>query len=654
MRRLFTFATVLMVGTAMMAQNKIPFKGNVQTHQIAKEITERAASSTQKTGPNMGGTDMSTASVTKLLSLPNAYGYAIQRNQHQLTAYPSLRSVAFCNRQSPTVYGGGASGDLRYTISTDNGVTWSNTTSVGGIINTAASTSGPARYPASILFANGGENVSNLKLHVVAPTLDPTTGSGWTNQLHCTVQDPTTAGAYASQEDYNFSATGLFSVGGNITERVHKSGEFWAVADNVNTGDESMYIMKGSYDATAMKMNWVIVDTLTADWNIAVDAAVHHTSAAIAFSPDGTKGYVAALGDVTGGRDSAYFPVIWSFNGTDFDPAVEVDININPALGAYVQQWVDTANNPISPTGKVTCGFNYDLTVDSKGHPHFMTIVGPAAVDGTAYSISSGFGMREMDIHIMDDGNWYATPISIQNAFRATMGTAPDDFGEDPQPMTARTVDGNYLFFTWTDTDTTGATTTDNTSPDIWGRMYDVNAGIFTDSVNWTLNDPNWHTKAHAAKTSEYVFESTTTSACGKSFEVPTTIINYTDPTNVLTTCEIYYFTDITYKCEDATSPADNIVLAPAVSIQPALGMSDMKVYPNPTRSILNVEMKLAKQENVTISLINVNGQTVMSKVIENTSALSERFNVANLASGLYFLQVTNSKGTQAQKVVID
>lgn len=653
MRRLFTFATVLMVGTAMMAQNKIPFKGNVQTHQIAKEITERAASSTQKTGPNTGSTDMSTASVTKLLSLPNAYGYAIQRNQHQLTAYPSLRAVAFANRQDPNTYGGGGSGDIRYTVSTDNGDTWSNTSSVGGIINTGAATSGPARYPANILFTNGGETTSNLKLHVMAPALDPAAGTGWNSQLHCTVQDVASTGAYPSQEDYNFTATGLFSAGGNITERGHKSGEFWMVCDNVNTGDDNMYIMKGSYDATSMKMNWVIVDTLTADWNTAVDGATHHTAGAIAFSPDGTKGYVAALGDVTGGRDSAYYPVFWSFNGTDFDPAVEVNIDINPALGAYVQQWVDSANNPISPTGKVTCSFNYDLTVDSKGHPHFMTIIGPAAVDGTAYSISSGFGMREMDIHIMDDGNWYATAVGIQNAFRETLGTAPDDLAEDPQPMTARTVDGNYLFFTWTDSDTTIGTT-NNSAPDIWGRMYDVNSGLFTDSVNWTLNDPNWHTKAHCAKTSEYVFEGASTSACGKSFEVPTVIINYTSPTNVLTTCEVYYFTDISYKCEDATSPADNIILAPAVSIQPALGMSDMKVYPNPTRSILNVEMKLAKQENVTISLINVNGQTVMSKVVENASAVSERLNVANLASGLYFLQVTNSKGTQAQKVVID
>lgn len=645
MRKLFTLATALVVSSTMMAQQTIPFHGTVKSHTIAPEPTEQMLNS-HKTSPNTGGaTDLSTQAVTKLLSLPNAYGYGAARAQKQLTALPNQNAVVAVNRQSPTVYGEGTSGNLRYVISTNQGDTWTDGIQIGGMINTNAAANGPARYPNAILFQNGGSTAADLKLHVVSPTVDAASGSGWTFQNRLTVQDPTTINAYTSQEDYDLGGTEIFYSTGNITERVHGSGEFWMVCSSSNTSDENMYIFKGAYDATALKLNWALVDTLITDWNINVDAATHWTMGAIAFSPDGSKGYVAVLGDLTGGRDSAYAPIFYDFNGSTFGNAYEVDINI-PQLSAYVQQWVDSAGTPLSD-GKITCSFNFDMNVDMNGDPHFFTIVGPAA-STQPYSISSGFGMRMMDIHQFQ-GDWYATEIGPQRTFRETLGTAPDDLPVDPTPGISRTVDGKYLFYTWTDTDTTGVGGNDNTSPDMWGRMMDVSTSMMTDSINWTLSDPNWHTKARIAKTSEYVFQNATTSSCGKEFEVPTTIMNFTDPTNVLTTCEIYYFSDIIYKCEDAIRPATTVAIQPA-----SIGVNNLKAFPNPAKNVLNVQMNLSNMETVSISLVNMNGQTVLNKVVNNTSDVSEQFNVANLASGLYFLQVTTSKGTQSQKVLVN
>lgn len=655
MKKILTLTYTLLIGATLIAQQAIPFKGKVNTHSITQSTSE-SSNEAQKTGPYAGnGTQMSTTSASILHSLPNAYGYGTFRGQKQITAYPELNTVAFANRSNPAVFGG-TSNDLRYVISTDAGDTWSNSMTVGGIINPNGSLSGMPRYPNAILFSNGN-TLSDLKMHVTAPTIAPGT-STWDSQVHITVQNPSNVLANTSQEDYNFTGMGIFQ-SSNITERVHNSGEFWMICNSATVGNDSFYVCKGIYDSLTQKLNWTIHDKLLGNWNTTVDGAAHYTTAKIAFSTDGTKGFVAALGDLVGGRDSIYQPVFWNYNnnghflnGTEY----EIDINAGTALQNYVLQWVDSNNVPIANAtgGKVTTSFDFDLTVDMNGIPHFFTIIGPAAVDGTPYSISSGFGLREIDIRL-NGGLWYATEIAKQLCFRETVGTSPSDLAIDPAPMLSRSVDGKYIFYTWTDTDTTGGGgSTDNTAPDFWGRMVDVSTNLGTDSINWTLNDPNWHTKSRIAKTSEYVFEATSTSACGKKLEVPTTILNFTDITNVQTTCEVIYFTDILYDCADAVNAMKMANLFLGTGISNTNDFQNLRIYPNPAKDRLTLQLQLAKAEKLTISLTNLNGQVLLSKNIENTQEVNESFDISKLASGMYFLQINSKNGTQSQKVIIE
>lgn len=655
MKKLTTFFSLALWGTfSLVAQHAKPVTAPIQVDAMQTENLMHFQRKAPLTLVEEGGSNMKTNSVTvtKLLTLPNAFGYSAT-GQKQLTAYPELNTVAFLNRQDPNTYGGGITGDLRYTISTDKGLNWSNTSVIGGVVNTNAVSSGPARYPNSILFTNGGNSLANLKLHTVAPTVDPASGSGWTSLLQLTIQSPTTNSAYASQELYSYDGQGVFYSNGNITERIHNSGEFWMVCtSSITANNQYIYALKGYYDATLMAMVWEIKDSLTANWMPDNTGALMHSAASIAFSPDGTKGYVVAMGDIEGGRDSIFQPVIWEFNGSTFDNAYEVDINI-PDLNNYILQWADSAGTPlaIDTKGMVTCG-RFDLTVDYLGNPHIMATVLAAATSGQPYFLSSGGYMREMDIH-KQGGNWNFTQVARQLCFREVLPnttSANADLTIDPQPMLSRSLDGKFLFYTWTDTDTTGATSTDNVAPDFWGRMLDVSTGLMTDSINWTLNDPNWHTKSRIAKTSEYVFETTTASACGRAFEVPTSIIDFSNLGNVGAATNIYYFSDISYKCEDATHlPSTSVGIKPT-----SLGIQDFKAYPNPTKDVLHIEINLAHIDNITITLVNLNGQTVLSKSLNNTAVVNEHFNVESLPSGLYFLQVSNSKGTQAQKVVVE
>lgn len=651
MKTFLTISSFLLICSFAMAQKAIPFKGKVITYSPI-EAKEPSNSSVHKTSPNTGGgTGMSTQSVSFLHSLPNAYGYATAIGQKQLTTYPELNSIAFCNRVNPAVIGGGTTSDLIYSISTNAGNSWLTSPLV---INVNSTGNGYPRYPNSVLFRNGGTGLTDLKLHVVSPTLTATTGGTWDGILEATVQDvANTNSAYTSQEDYNYQNIDAFQAF-SMTERVHNSGEFWMVCNSISAGNDSLYVFKGNYDATVQKINWALNDAILPTWNTAYDGAAHHTTPRLAFSPNGTTGYLAILGDIVGGRDSSYMPIVWSFNGTHFVNETEVDLNV-PSLNNYVLQWQDSLGVPIAAAtgGKVTTAFDFDLTVDILGHPHIMTIVGPAAVDMNSmpYVISSGFGMREMDI-TWDNNTWSSMEIARQMTFREVLGTAPDALQIDASPMISRSLDGRYIFYTWTDTDVTGIGGNDNTQPDLWGMMLDVTLGLVTDSINWTVNDPSWHKKARAAKTSEYVLETPSSSTCGTTLTVPTTIFDPHDLTDMLTTCDVYYVSDISYPCESAVNVAK--LTGFFAGIQHPSSLQNLRVYPNPAHNQFIVQLQMPQLDDVNMVLYNTTGQKIWTKSLQNTTDIKETVNSTALSSGIYFLQVSNSTSTKTEKIVIE
>ena len=75
--------------------------------------------------------------------------------------------------------------------------------------------------------------------------------------------------------------------------------------------------------------------------------------------------------------------------------------------------------------------------------------------------------------------------------------------------------------------------------------------------------------------------------------------------------------------------------------------LEGVSIYPNPTTSILNIKMN---QDNSEVSLVDVNGRVVLSQVFsEATTAI---FNVADLASGVYFVQIVSNGTIETMKIV--
>lgn len=72
-----------------------------------------------------------------------------------------------------------------------------------------------------------------------------------------------------------------------------------------------------------------------------------------------------------------------------------------------------------------------------------------------------------------------------------------------------------------------------------------------------------------------------------------------------------------------------------------------IQVYPNPANDYLTIE--LANNENTNISLINILGEMVLNKQINN----SEKIELSNLSKGIYFLSIQNLTGKATQKLII-
>lgn len=99
----------------------------------------------------------------------------------------------------------------------------------------------------------------------------------------------------------------------------------------------------------------------------------------------------------------------------------------------------------------------------------------------------------------------------------------------------------------------------------------------------------------------------------------------------------------------------DNINLATPAGVREINNISNVRLFPNPTTSLTTIEVSLAKQDNVTISVYNTMGQIVLSQQHNNVPAGDNAFtlNTENLTSGIYNVVTTSKQGVNTQKLSV-
>lgn len=107
---------------------------------------------------------------------------------------------------------------------------------------------------------------------------------------------------------------------------------------------------------------------------------------------------------------------------------------------------------------------------------------------------------------------------------------------------------------------------------------------------------------------------------------------------------------------ENVVKPATTIISNPqtynGATTTATTYTQDLKVYPNPTKDILNVNLSLTTEMSMTLELIDQMGRTVQSIQTAKTNAINQQLNVSDLANGVYILRAYNKEVVLTKRII--
>ncbi|BDS14535.1 T9SS type A sorting domain-containing protein [Aureispira anguillae] len=79
---------------------------------------------------------------------------------------------------------------------------------------------------------------------------------------------------------------------------------------------------------------------------------------------------------------------------------------------------------------------------------------------------------------------------------------------------------------------------------------------------------------------------------------------------------------------------------------------AEMSAYPNPTNTILNVEVKFEEATNVQYIMTDVSGRVIFIADSDNVTEETQTFNVEQFPAGVYFITAKTDKGATTQRII--
>jgi hypothetical protein len=84
------------------------------------------------------------------------------------------------------------------------------------------------------------------------------------------------------------------------------------------------------------------------------------------------------------------------------------------------------------------------------------------------------------------------------------------------------------------------------------------------------------------------------------------------------------------------------------------IGISDLKVYPNPSRDIFNIVFSSNTIQNLDVRVINVVGEVIVSEELDQfLGEYSKQINLEKNAKGIYFLEIETNDGIINKKLIL-
>jgi len=395
----------------------------------------------------------------------------------------------------------------------------------------------------------------------------------------------------------------------------------------------------------------------------------------IAADPTGMHVWVAAIGNNNEGThafDSTYYPIFFhsSDGGATWGPPITVSLDGVAGIPA-IKNFVSDARlaslfTPMPNRDDVpyTCAFEGDVTVDKWGNPHLgcvvcmpgtaFTIVNPDGANSPAWDSTAGV----FDIYSTDRGlTWCARLLGIPK--HMVGGFPVGTYTEYNRCNMSRNANGDKIFITYNDTWTAGAT--DNSSPDIFARGWDL-----------ITNKLTANSGQDAATNVTYLSDVTQQAVCGDQ-----AVLAFTKPDGsslLAIACEgltggtldnpitYKYIPDFKYVQSDFSINAAGPVwgstcLFPlGVSDQTPVSSLTASVYPNPVKGISTMKVDVPQAGIVSVQVTNLVGQTVMNftKNLSVSGMNSFTLDASQLTSGVYFYTVKQGNQKVSGKIIVE
>ena len=449
---------------------KGPLKTNTTRKTVASHQTQTNAKS-------------AAINVVPMGHAANAFGSISPRTQ--LDAVPALNTVGLIHRSTTSTQTppGLGSGYFLYDLSTDGGATF--TSNIGPIYDptdTVPAAFANGRYPQGVIYnPPGNTNPMNAYWSWIGPTLTGENGGSWGSY------------AYGSQK---LDGTGTVQ---RLATQTGSNGSYYEVAEDFTKAGTSgkSFLVQGAVDFNAADPAYSdTILVLEGTWNAGTgdydyverlipfpataDVGVAYVS--IAFNAAGTVGYLSALSHIDFATEAdTVLTLITSKTmdgGATWGPQIQVDISAiaDPLLLS-------------DPNGSYSTGFEMKTAVDMNDNLHAVMAVGP---DGAGTAINTGAGdWGIMSIFTTDGGTtWDGMLLGTPQQFRGTYdptAISGSTLTEDSRPYITTTEDGEKVFYSWLDTDSTVFGTYDgNAHPDLWVVGYNVTTQLATAAVNFT------------------------------------------------------------------------------------------------------------------------------------------------------------------------
>lgn len=112
------------------------------------------------------------------------------------------------------------------------------------------------------------------------------------------------------------------------------------------------------------------------------------------------------------------------------------------------------------------------------------------------------------------------------------------------------------------------------------------------------------------------------------------------------------YTIELTAENSAGTHTTSFVVTVTGIAINEIDFVNGVSIFPNPTKDVLNVEFDLNSTQNVSISLVSVDGR-IVEYITENTSSVNTKITTSSLASGVYILNITTDEGKFTRNVIV-